>query len=152
PVTVGPREQPGSGITGAPSVVQDPATGRTLVFGRGGGNAVYYRWRNDSGPWSGWIAVPRSAAATSPTAILHNGQLDLFYPAADGSIRHHLLTGTTWLGPETLTGRTNRPVTGYALPGGQLRLWVIGTNSALYSASGGTRHWGGWRRAPGTAT
>jgi glucose/arabinose dehydrogenase len=153
PVTVGPREQPGRGIAGAPSVVQDPATGRTMVFGRGAGNVVFYQWRNAGGPWSGWLRVPNSAAGTSPTAIVHGGQIDLFYPAVDGSIRHHVLAGTaTWTGPEILPGRTSRPVTGYLLPGGQVRLWVLGTNAAAYSASGSTGHWSGWRRAPGTGT
>jgi glucose/arabinose dehydrogenase len=153
PVTVGPREQPGSGITGAPSVVQDPASGRVLVFGRGGGNVVYYQWRNASGPWSGWLRVPGSAAATSPTAILHNGHIDLFYPGADGVVRHHTLSGSTaWSGPETLPGRTNRQLSGYPLPGGQLRLWAVGTNAALYAAAGDTGHWPGWSRMPGAGT
>jgi hypothetical protein len=134
-------------------VVRDPATGRTLVFGRGAGNVVNYQWRTGTGPWSGWLRVPNSAAGTTPTAIVHSGRIDLFYPTVDGSIRHHVLTGTaTWTGPETLAGKTNRPVTGYPLAGGQLRLWVIGTNGAAYSATGNTGQWGGWQRAPGTST
>ena len=153
PVTVGPREQPGRGITGPPSVVQNPATGRTLVFGRGGNNIVYYQWRTATGPWSGWLRVPNSAAGTSPTAIVHGGQIDLFYPAVDGSIRHQVLTGTaTWTRPETLPGRTYRPISGYLLASGQLRLWVLGTNAAVYSGGGSTGHWSAWRRAPGTGT
>src|SRR5262249_12998697 len=87
PVIVGVREQRGRGIAGAPSVLTDPA-GRIMVFGRGGGNIVSYQWRNAAGgPWSGWLPVPHTAAAAAPTAIVHGGQVELFYPAADGSIR-----------------------------------------------------------------
>ena len=123
---------------GAPSVVQNPASGRVFVFGRGGGNIVYYQWRNASGPWSGWLRVPRTAAGAGPTAVVHGGQIDLLYPAADGTIKHHMLTGTSsWLGPETLSGRSNRPLSGYLLPNGQLRLWAIGTKQTEFDPAYG---------------
>ena len=151
PITVGPKEEPGGGIAGAASVVRDPATGRVMVFGRSPGGFVYYQWRNATGPWSGWLRVPGASSATSPTAIVHSGQIDLFCTAADWTIRHYALTGTaTWRGPDRVPGQTRLPLAGYPLANGQLRLWVVGTNSAVYHGGGTTGHWSVWQRVPGT--
>jgi glucose/arabinose dehydrogenase/PKD repeat protein len=153
PVTVGPKESPGRGIQSAPSIVRDPATGRTLVFGRGAGDVVYYQWREAAGPWSGWLRVPGAAAATAPTAILNAGRVELFYATTTLAIRHQVLTGTaSWTAPEALTGSTRAAVSGYPLGNGQLRLWVVGTDAKIYGRAGSTGHWDGWSGIGGAVT
>jgi glucose/arabinose dehydrogenase len=149
PLTTGPPQGVGHGIQGAPSVVTDPATGRVTVFGRGAGNAVYYQWKDTAGPWSGWQRVPGAAAVTAPTAVRNGSAIDLFYPGADEFPRHQRLTGTAWTAPERLTGRTRLAVSAYPLGNGQLRVWVVGTDSHVYASTGTTGHWSGWKSAGG---
>src|SRR5262249_23572730 len=103
PVTVGTKELPGGGVYGAPAIVRDPNTGRTMLFARGRSTgAVYYQWKSSGGVWQGWRRVPNSVPyGSAPAAVIHGDQVDLFYSGPDLRIRHHVLTGlTSWTGPE----------------------------------------------------
>jgi glucose/arabinose dehydrogenase/PKD repeat protein len=149
PVTVGPLETVGHGIQSAPALVSDPATGRVTVFGRGAGNVLYYQWRAAAGPWSGWLRVPGAASSTAPAATLNGAAIDIFYAGTDQVLRHQRLTGSTWSAVETLSGKTTLTPCAYPLGNGQVRLWVVGTDSHVYGRSGSTGHWSGWLNAGG---
>ena len=151
PVTVGPLETVGRGIQSAPTVVTD-AAGRVTVFGRGAGNIVYYQSRDPGGTWTGWLRVPGAASSTAVAAAVTGNAIDLFYAGTDHSVRHQRLTGSAWSTVEILSGTTWFAPSVYPLGNGQVRLWVIGTNSHVYGRTGSTGHWGGWRDSGGAVS
>lgn len=97
-------------------------------------------------PAAGRLAA---AALVAPAA----GQLDLFYPLANGSLYHAHQSGTaTWGGGENLGGYIVGGAAATAPSAGSLVVFVRGSNNQLYVDSRGAGAWSGWASLGGGLT
>src|SRR5215470_5485564 len=132
----------------APSFAGPPDTPFGQLFALGSGKIIYYRNFGSSGFASGWLRVPNSFAGSGPVAMVTATRTDIFYISgfAPLNIYHHVYVGGHWFGPEKLGGGGIGRVSGYQLPNGSFRLWLTGTNHRIYTMSGNTGHWSGWKK------
>jgi hypothetical protein len=153
PLGVSPLFCEGGSLLDAPYVSGTPDGTLARIFGLGPGKVIFYRTFTTAGATT-WLRVPNSFAGSGPIAVVTPTRTDLFYisGAAPNNIYHHVFQSGRWFGPEKLGGAGLGRVSGYRLPNGAFRLWLTGTNHRIYTISGNTGHWSGWKRLGSGAT
>jgi SpoIID/LytB domain protein len=136
----GPWSSLGGVVIGDPTVAS-PGGGRLDVFVRGTDNAVWHSWF--TGSWQGWESWG-GVLTSSPGAVAQPNRFDIFVRGTDSGA-----WGRAWtpagLGPwyplqGVLASRPDVAATG----GGNLQLFVRGTDGAIYKISGDGTNWGSW--------
>jgi hypothetical protein len=143
----------GGSLLDAPYASGTPDGTLSQIFGLGPGKVIFYRTSTAAGATT-WLRVPNSFAGSGPIAMVTPTRTDLFYisGAAPNNIYHHVFHGGHWFGPEKLGGAGLGRVSGYLVPNGSFRLWLTGTNHSIYTISGNTGHWSGWKMLSSGAT
>jgi hypothetical protein len=147
PLGVTPLFCEGGGALDAPYIAGSADGSLQRVFALGAGKIIYYRTFTTTSA-SGWLRVPNSFAGSGPVAVVTPTRTDIFYISgfAPNNIYHHVFHDGRWFGPEKLPGAGLGRVSGYQLPNGSFRLWLTGTNHSIYTMSGNTGHWSGWKK------
>jgi hypothetical protein len=121
------------------------APGRLDVFARGGDNALWHRWYENS--WSGWESLGGVLSSDPAAVSWGHGRIDVFAKGTDNTLQHRWYDGT-WSGWESLGGALSSGPTVSSWAPGRLDVFARGADNTLHH-KWYENNWSGWESLGG---